>query len=189
MASPEDHRKFEEWTGFLPKRRETTPYHSGPHSIRNFEMAYLLAGKPKRVLEIGFCLGHSSAIFLNLGVEDMISIESSDRPETLFASRLMYRKFGDKFSFSKPSQSLEQDLINATWSPGFDMIFIDGDHSVEAVDRDAAFAVGVNCPFILFDDWFTHWSEGTQPAVAKHRLVPIAILGSMALCVPAKNLT
>lgn len=184
LYSDADAKKFLNWTGFLPKRTWITPFHSGPHSIRNLEMAFLLAGNPGLILEIGFCLGHSSAMWLEIGASHVTSIDNSMRDQTVEGVRLMREKYKHRFDFISGST----DFLTPPIEAKFDLAFIDGGHGVEDVDRDTKFCLDLGIPFLLFDDWFTHWSEGTQPAVEKYNLVPLAILGSMALCVPAKNL-
>jgi predicted O-methyltransferase YrrM len=183
--SPADKAFFDEATRTLPKRRESTPYHSDAHSVRNLRMAYELAGRPANVLEIGFCLGHSAALWLALGAKHVTSIESSTRPETFEASRIMAARHGESFTFilrqnGNPTSFVRKDT---------GLIFIDGDHGVESVDADTAWAVELGVPFVCYDDFFTHWSAGTQPAIEKYKLVPLAILGTMALCVPGNKFT
>lgn len=175
-CSSEDHRFFNEWTAHLPVREETTPYHSGPHSIKSLRAACLIV-RPEKVLEIGFCLGHSASMFLNLGVEKVVSTDNSDRIQTMVAVEKMITQFGSRFQFWPRSQS---HFINGQ----FDMIFIDGGHDFEDVNEDINFAKVHEIPYLLFDDFFPKWGPGTQPAIAAHKLVPIALLGNMCLCVP-----
>ncbi len=175
--SAEDKAFYDRATGMLPKRKETTPYHSGPHSVRSLRMAYELAGRPANVLEIGFCLGHSAALWFALGAEHVASLENSSREETMEAARILSRIHPKGFEFDPPRTK--------HFKRKYGLMFIDGDHSAEGVYRDTAWAIETSAPFILFDDYFTHWSEGTQPAIEKFGLVPLAILGTMCLCRPA----
>jgi predicted O-methyltransferase YrrM len=177
--SAEDKAFFDRATGFLPKRKETTPYHSGPHSVRSLRMAYELAGRPANVLEIGFCLGHSAALWFAFGAKAVTSVDVSGRTETMNAAGIMQKEFGSRFRFIQR----DRQIINLSTSPDF--MFIDGDHSIEGVNMDTQLAITLGIQNILFDDYFLHWSDGTQPAIEKFKLVPIAILGTMALCVPA----
>ncbi len=180
--SAEDKAFYDRATGMLPKRKETTPYHSGPHSVRSLRMAYELAGRPANVLEIGFCLGHSAALWFALGAKVVVSMDNSYRDETREAVAVMEAVHGyEKFSF------LQRSVSQDGWPEDihFDLIFIDGDHSVEGVDADTKWALELGIPFICYDDFFLHWAEGTQPAIEKYKLVPLAILGTMCLCRPA----
>lgn len=194
--SAEDKAFYDKATGFLPVRKETMPYHSGPHSVRSLRMAYELAGEPEDVLEVGFCLGHSTALFFELGATSVSSIEPSTRPETLEAAKRVKKKFPKDFDFiqSTATELLVMDRFPSTivYHPEavleFGLIFIDGDHGVEAVEADVRLALKLEIPFILFDDYFLHWSEGTQPAIEKYKLIPLAILGTMCLCRPPYDL-
>lgn len=181
--SAEDLAFYNAATAFLPKRKETTPYHSGPHSVRSLRMAYELAGRPANVLEIGFCLGHSSALWLALGAKHVTSLESSTRPETFEASRRMAARYADSFTFILRQNGNPTSFVRKNTG----LIFIDGDHSVEGVEADTVWAMELGIPFICYDDFFLHWADGTQPAMEKHSLVPLAIIGTMALCIPAKD--
>ncbi len=179
--SAEDKAFFDRATGMLPVRKETTPYHSGPHSVRSLRMAYELAGRPANVLEIGFCLGHSSALWFALGAWYVTSVENSDREETRMAADVMRKTFLDFSIIWRGELNPPNDWVK----PNTGLIFIDGDHGVDGVDRDTAWALELGIPFILFDDFYKNWSEGTQPAIEKYKLVPLAILGTMCLCRPA----
>lgn len=175
---------YEAATSVLPKRKETTPYHSSPHSVRSLRMAYELAGRPANVLEIGFCLGHSAALWLALGAKHVTSIENSTRPETMAAVSLIRAMHGDdRFTFVLRGKENPSSFVRKNTG----LIFIDGDHGVEAVDIDTAWALELGIPFILFDDYPPKWGPGTIPAIEKHRLIPLAIIGTMALCVPENN--
>lgn len=180
LCTEEDRRRFTAWTMHLPARNEFTPYHCGPHSIRTMEMAYKLAGRPKSVLEVGFCLGHSASIWLALGAKKVTSIENSTRPETLEAAKRMKEKHGGAFSVIEPQQAYPA-LV------GYDLLFVDGGHEVNDVLRDGQTGLDLNIPWMLFDDYWPHWGPGVQPAIQTLKLKPIAVIGSMALCIKGDN--
>lgn len=181
--SAEDKAFFDRATAGLPKRKETTPYHSEAHSVRSLRMAYELAGRPANVLEIGFNLGHSAALWFALGATRVSSVEISDREETLQATHYMPRFYPLEFRFVRP---WDEKPFLKTHPPG--LIFIDGDHSVEGVDADTKWALELGIPYILYDDFYPNWGPGTQPAIERYKLVPLAILGTMCLCRPAYDL-
>lgn len=182
--SAEDKALFDKATSFLPKRKETTPYHSGPHSVRSLRMAYELAGRPANVLEIGFCLGHSAALWFALGAQIVRSVEISDRDETMLAADIMYERFNTRFLFLRPEQLIHLNFLNNSEWLGF----VDGDHSVEGVAADTWAMLTIGITNILYDDYPPHWGPGTIPAIEKFQLVPLAILGTMCLCRPAYDL-
>ncbi len=177
--SAEDKEFFDKATGFLPVRKETTPYHSGPHSVRSLRMAYELAGRPGAIFEIGFCLGYSAALWFALGAKEVVSVENSSRDETMRAKEIMQDRFPG-FYFIRPNGI---DMLGEYVEPV--MAFVDGDHSVEGVDADTKLVLSLGIKTILFDDYPPIWGPGTIPAIEKYNLVPLAILGTMCLCRPA----
>lgn len=172
IHDPADDALFDKWTAGLPQRTETTPYHSQAHCIRPMRMAFDIV-KPTSILEIGFCLGHSACIWINLGAS-VVSVDNSNRVETQMAIRIMTRRFANKFAFATRDSMVVPDI-------GFDMAFIDGDHSKEGVEADIELCRSLGIRRVLFDDWLPRWGQ-TQEAVAAKRIVPLAIFGNFALC-------
>jgi hypothetical protein len=184
LRTEKESAEFDRWCGDLPLREDSTPFHSGPHSIRQFRSALTLAGNPQRILEIGFCLGHSARIFLGLLPKcEVISIDNSKRPQTLEAAELLYKTHGQRFALihGESSHPGLQILLKDNMAP-FDLIFIDGGHETEAVRADVALGVGLDIPFYLFDDFWPHWGPGVLPAIRGFGLVPLASFGTMMLC-------
>lgn len=176
-ASPEDVALFEKWTCHLPKREDDTPYHSGAHSIKNFRHALAIAGLSSvfHVVEIGFCLGHSAEIFLRLGASHVVSIEISDRAQTMTAARAMKQKWPDQFALKNPSEKFPEYYSSCKFG------LIDGDHSADAIHKDLDFMRQHRVPWVLFDDFWPHWGD-TQQVMKELGITPVAILGTMALC-------
>jgi hypothetical protein len=175
-ASPEEWALYREWTGHLPVREESTPYHSGPHSIKNFINALRIAGLREKfeVLEIGFCLGHSAEIFYQLGASAVVSVENSKRDQTVKAAMITKSKH-PSFKLARPS---ERDKLRGY---DFDFGFIDGDHSAEAIRNDFDLMRELRIKWVLADDFFPHWGD-TQIVMKEQGICPVAILGTMALC-------
>lgn len=126
------------------------------------------------ILEIGFCLGHSAEIFYGLGVGSVCSIENSDRAETLKAARAVKSRH-PSFTLAMP---WERDILRGRT---FDLGFIDGDHSADAIRKDYAIMRELRVPWVLFDDFWPHWGD-TQQVMQELGITPVAILGTMALC-------
>lgn len=178
-----DHEaRFAAMTEHLPIREDATPYHSGPHSLRAMEAAFKLCGEPHHILEVGFCLGHSASVWFGLGATRVTSIENSTRPQTLDSARKMKDLHGAFFRFLATTSD---KLMDREPPSPYGMMFIDGGHEFADVSADVALALKWKIPFLLFDDWFPKWGPGTQPAVEHHNLIPLAIFGNMALCVPS----
>lgn len=168
----------------LPRRLDSTPYHSGPHCLRNFRfvMTWLFAqtGSYQRVLEIGFCLGHSASMLIACGASHVMSVDNSDREQTAIAVKAVKKKFGEKFTF------LQRDRFDVLWRdcelPEFDLLFIDGEHTYEAAQNDLQIAEDKNIPWVLMDDFLGPWGIDVDKAAYDMGYTPVAIFGSMALC-------
>jgi hypothetical protein len=168
-ASNEECDTWEAWTNHLPKREANTPFHSGPHSVKNFRALKDLGFIYGKMFEIGFCLGHSASAFLELGAREVHSQEISDRPETLRARDMMQGTWRARFKYN-------------VVQPIYDIAYIDGDHSVWAVDDDVTRCLNLGITKFIFDDFYPHWGPGVQPAIKKHNLNLKAIVGGLAAC-------
>lgn len=197
MARPEDLRLFEAATSGLPRRDVTEPYHSGAHSIRSLDAALRFLPIPRssaRVLEIGFNLGHSAALFLALGTARVFSVEIREDRKTRDAARLLCGLYPGRFSilFRDARSVTGEDLrrrLHALEGPArFDLAFIDGAHDRENAAGDIRLARSAGCQWFLLDDWYPHWGPGVRPAAMDEGLVPFAIVGGMALCVPRTSM-
>jgi len=167
---------FKELTALLPAGAGAAgiPYGSNSHSIQYFRDALQLA-LPRRVLEIGFNLGYSSAIWLELGIQQLTAVDISTRPETLEAAETLTKMCPLRFCYYNRKNLPESHDF-------FDLIFIDGDHSERGVLEDIDLGLRLGIEHFFFDDWFPHWGPGTQPAIAQRPLKIRAILGNMVLC-------
>lgn len=171
--SVEEAAEFSRITGHLPHRVESTPYHSGAHSLRVFKNALRISGlKPGfKAIEVGFCLGHSAEILFSMGAGVVYSVENSSREETVRAIGIVSEKRGVQF----------RHLNNIPNTGGFNFAFIDGDHSEASIENDLNGIMALGVEWVLFDDWYPHWGD-TQRVLMKRGITPVAILGTMALC-------
>lgn len=179
---------YQRWTDFLPRRAEGEPYHSGPHSLPRFRMVRELV-RPKTVLEIGFNLGHSAVIWLELGVKYVVSMEPDPRPGAIAARDMIASRYGavraegGRFGMTHESSRTTQISV----AP--DLLSIDGSHEYEWVMSDIALGKRLDVPYFLMDDYDTHHGPGVVDAVQASGLIPVAIFGTMALCVPPARYT
>jgi predicted O-methyltransferase YrrM len=183
LCTDEEKSFYARITAHLPERNEDTPYHSGPHSVRQFKSALNLAQHWNgNVLETGFCLGHSASLLLNLGATSVVSIENSRRVQTLEASEAMKVAFGSKFTLIFGSAH-EKVKLPEYWlrDHHFDLMFVDGGHDFEDVDADIRLGLSLGIETFLLDDYFPHWGPGVQPAMRNNKLIPVALLGTMML--------
>jgi len=144
---------------------EFIPYHSGPHILRHF-MDTIHIVHPKRIFEIGFNMGHSSAMWLNMFPGKIVSCDVSKKDETLEGIELLRERYQDRFVFEW-REDMDDDAIKA-WVAQyyFDLAFIDGAHDEQSIINDIHFCVALRIPYLLFDDWYPRYGE-TQKAVEK----------------------
>ena len=98
--------------------------------------------KAKKVFEIGFNQGVSSEIFLEAGV----SLHSVDIDKK--CEKLMQSMKGD-FTYEIKSST----LLKAENYENFDLLFVDGGHTLSNLLNDLRFGVALGVPYILVDDY------------------------------------
>lgn len=175
LSTKEDAELFAYWTGFLPKRTPEMPYHSGPSTLHRLELVTRLL-QPATVVEIGFNLGHSAVMFLELGAKHVTSIEISEHPKVLEAAMRVGEKYGnERFSFHQDRKFI----------PCPDLLFIDGSHEQADVEADIDFGLRLGVERFLLDDYDLHHGPGVIAAVKSRGLIPLALFGQLAYCVPS----
>lgn len=172
-----DHDLFRRWTDFLSRRDgdENIPYHSGAHNLQRFRMAYELL-RPRSILEIGFNLGHSSVMWLELGVKKVHSMDIAKTEKAMASAAAIDMRYPNRFSISWENTRL------AELKGEFDLGFIDGSHEREWVCTDIGFCLRHGIRQFFMDDYDSHHGPGVVEAVAEWGLVPRAIFGTMAWC-------
>ena len=101
---------------------------------------------PNSILEIGFRRGNSalmwlinsSATLMSLDIDDF-SIKSVQLLESQFPNRFKYLQCDSRIFKSEET---------------FDLIFIDGDHSVEGIESDIKMSLQLNPKYLVLDDYF-----------------------------------
>jgi hypothetical protein len=132
----------------------------GPHSVR-IVREVLEFTKAKTVLELGFGVGGSAALWLGYG-RLVTSVDALFDPPRQGAVEILARRWPGRFDF------LHADTKGAT--PGirpsaYDLVFIDGAHDYATVKSDISLALRMRAPWVLFDDWFPCYGPGVQLAV------------------------
>ena len=153
------------------------PYGSSHTCVQFFRDAFSVF-RPERVLEVGTNCGYGSAIMLSLGVGSVVSIDVSNRPETVKAVTVLRNRYLHRFHFLLGDLG---SLVDGLAGDSFDMAYIDGCHDEECVLSDIDNCLKLGIKKFLFDDFWPHNGPGTQPAIAKRPIRVVAILGSMAL--------
>lgn len=167
-------------TGYDAKG-ERIPWGSGPHNVRAYREIIQIV-KPRSILEIGFNMGYATAVFLNLCDCDIVSIDISDKDETMSAAEILYKQFPKRFDFlccdSKYLLVHGSRFVN---SKTFDMIFIDGNHLEEYVTNDIDLGMKLGIKWFVLDDWQPNFGPGVQISAAKFPLEIVKVFGNTAL--------
>mgnify|MGYP003632246198 CR=1 FL=1 len=110
---------------------------------------------PINILEIGFNRGNSALMWLENSNASLTSLDITDKPKSVSYLESTYK---DRFTFRNmdSGQILAYKLL---MTEPFDLVFIDGDHSYQAVKLDAENSIELNTKYIVFDD-YNHWSHG-----------------------------
>ncbi len=167
-------------TGF-DSRGKQIPYGTGPHNLPAYrEIVEVI--KPKKIFEIGFNLGYSAAVWLELTTAKIFTIDISDKEETLKASEVMTERYGDRFEFMCIDSMLMRE--KGLWpcqDDMFDMAFIDGGHLEEHVTNDIQLCLDAGIDMLVLDDWLHQFGPGVQVSVAKFPLEVVKVWGNTAL--------
>jgi hypothetical protein len=136
--------------------------------------------QPRNILEIGFFRGSSAACLLHLSDANLTSVDPMvnlydpnvkhdglvDNAEKLKAH------FPGRFTFiQKDSKLVRPDLVDQQ----FDLVFIDGDHTVEGARHDFQLALDLNIPWVLVDDFVTSVLDVYNREFADKFLPPIRV--------------
>jgi len=174
---------FEQATQGLPEfELPFTIYRTGAAAIQFFRIIRYMVN-PRRIVEIGFNLGHSASMMLHLIPDaSVLSVEINTHESVKRASEIVARKYQGRFQivFGSSSDPLVQTNVVMKIQPR--LVFIDGDHSIDGIDNDIMFAIRLGAEWIAFDDLLPEFGPGTIPGIAKHNLKVVAATGNMVLC-------
>lgn len=154
-------------------------YGTGSHSVRCLR-EFIEYVKPTSIIEIGLNCGYGSAMMLNLCDAEVLSVDISDRAETLRAGNLLHERYGDRFHYvicdSGELTKKEYWILNKKFS----MAFVDGAHDESSVVKDIALCMTLGIKYLMMDDWLPQFGE-VQEAV-KHfpKLKVVKVLGNIS---------
>ena len=72
------------------------PFSCGAHSVRCLREIVEIVN-PGGILEIGFNIGRSASLWLNLSAGYLVSTDISRRPETLQAAQILTERYSERF--------------------------------------------------------------------------------------------
>lgn len=186
--SPEDASLYQKLTADLPtlaglkgtgldSNGEPMKFGLGPHSVKCISEVAALTN-PTSILEIGFNVGYSAAMWLHFTQAKLVSVDISTSDETATAARLLKEMYPNRFHFIREDSGKVLDRIQG-WK--FDLIFIDGGHLEPDVVNDISLGLALNVKYFCFDDWQNEWGPGVQPAFNKSSLELMKVMGNIAL--------
>ena len=110
--------------------------------------------QPSKVLEIGFNAGHSAYMSLTMLPEVVYnSVDIGRHSYTQVNADRLKDIFGERFDYEEINS---QDMTPSSIED-YDLIFIDGDHSVKGITSDLNLANDAKMPYILVDDYNPKW--------------------------------
>lgn len=166
-ATVEERAEFRHLTAGLPE----TEIGLSAHSL--FAVKAIVATvKPKRVLEIGFDRGSSSAMWLGLSDASVVSIDISDDPELHRAVAVLQNRYPGRLEFIR-SDSTKVEIDPRLHQ--FDMAFIDGDHTEDGALSDLMMVKSLNIQWVVLDDWLEDFGPGVAIAAERAGFEPFAI--------------
>jgi predicted O-methyltransferase YrrM len=118
----------------------------------------------KTMLEIGFNIGYSAAIWLELGIEDLIALDIGYHSDTLPAIKATAKQYNTKkvlwwIGDSTSDEAKELDM------PKIDMSFIDGEHSYRAAMSDSLLSIDYGADWLVYDDVIEFHSNGIDKVI------------------------
>jgi predicted O-methyltransferase YrrM len=116
--------------------------------------------QPKTILELGFNRGASAIMWLENSKATLHSIDIRSQQEVKLSLNYIQTAYPDRFTYTCMDHSLLSDMVKE-FKGKYDLIFIDGDHSYEAIYRDTKNTIQFNPTFIVFDDYF-HLVHGSD---------------------------
>jgi predicted O-methyltransferase YrrM len=178
-ASEEDKNFYQNSIKGLSSYREGLPYSCQAHNLPFFRYVVEKVN-PTFIFEIGFNIGHSASMWLNLTMTKVLSIDISSKEETLHSADVLTGKFKNRFLFLNVNSFLAFEFLK-DYKGQYDLAFIDGGHLYDDVMNDIKLCKDLEIKWMAFDDWLPQYGPGVQPAIQKHDLEIIQVMGNNAL--------
>lgn len=104
---------------------------------------------PKNILEIGFNAGHSTCMWLCRTKANITSVDIKYNDTVRIASEIIKKKYPERFKFIQYDSRRVYELIKDQY---YDLIIIDGGHSMDVCSSDLHLAFKLKAKYILVDD-------------------------------------
>lgn len=118
----------------------------------------------KTMLEIGFNIGYSAAIWLSNGVQKLYVIDINNHKDTESALKATKTHFSDKEVYWWLISSTSEDA-KAIQFDKLDAAFIDGAHDFDAVISDIQLSIDAGADWLIFDDVHYESVNTVYPAI------------------------
>jgi predicted O-methyltransferase YrrM len=116
------------------------------------------------ILEIGFNIGYSTSVWLELGVSRMGIIDINNHEDTVPALHAVKSAYKDRNIIWKLCDSKSEEA--KTLKGSYELAFIDGEHSYEAAYKDSLLSIEYGCKWLLYDDVIEEHSNGIYEAIS-----------------------
>lgn len=155
------------------------PSGTGPHSYRSFEIWSKVIPEPKRILEIGFNLGHGAAVLLSLFPNsEIVSVDIRDSSELKVNAGNLASRYPGRHSLIIGDSKKADSLLTGS----FEAAFIDGAHDLPSIMADIECCRRLGVTRFLMDDVHPRYGD-TLEAIRMSGLQLNAIVGAnMAIC-------
>jgi len=109
--------------------------------------------QPKNILELGFNRGASALMWLNASDARVHSTDYKEEDKVKLSIDEINKHHKGRFEYTCLNHSTFPEVID-DYKDKYDLVFIDGDHTYEAIRRDAYNVIQMNPTYIAFDDCF-----------------------------------
>lgn len=117
----------------------------------------------KSVLEIGFNIGYSASVWLELGVQRLGIIDINNHEDTVPALHAVKEAYKERNITWKLCDSKSEQA--KTLKGSYELAFIDGEHSREAAYKDSLLSIEYGCKWLVYDDVIENHSNGIYDAI------------------------
>jgi predicted O-methyltransferase YrrM len=122
--------------------------------------------KAKSMLEIGFNIGYSAAVWLETGIEDLYIIDINNHKDThpaIVATQDNYTNKNIRYLLADSTSNAAKNIH----IPDIDIAFIDGGHTYDICLSDSYLSIAKGAKWLVYDDVIEEHSNGIWSAISK----------------------